>query len=133
DAQQDRVAADEWRMAAVKMDRERAIGWWLVAIVEGVDELLDADAVAIRHLAVFEEAPRDAVGRRVDVHRERRVAIDVGVLERINAGVAEVRRQARGRQRRRRAPPWRRSARRSWHRPRRGSRPWVVVGGRRTW
>ena len=69
--------------AAVDVDGERGLVGRLVALVEGVDPFLDPDAGRVGQVAVVDEALGDAVRGGVDVHRERRDAVLVGVGDRV--------------------------------------------------
>ena len=99
DAQQDLVRLGERGRAAVGEDRERVVVGAAVALVEGVDPLLDADAGRIGPIAVVDVALGDRVARGVDVEREGRDLVLVGIDVRVDAGVlvgdAAVRRRLR--------------------------------------
>jgi hypothetical protein len=71
------------------VDREGVVVRRRVALVEVVDELLDADAGRIRQVAVVDEAAGDGVGGGVDVEAERGFVVDAGIDERVLAGVGE--------------------------------------------
>ena len=75
------------RRAAVDGDREGVVVGRAVALVEGVDPLLDPDAGGIRAVAVVDVALGDRVRGGVDVEGEGRDAVLVGVDERVDARV----------------------------------------------
>ena len=75
---------------AVDEDGERVVVGRRIALVEGVDPFLDPHAGGIGHVAVGREAPGDRVRGGVDVHRERGIAVLVGVGDRVDAGSSNV-------------------------------------------
>ena len=137
DPDQDLAVREERSRAAVGVDAEDAVFRGRVALVEGVDELLHADRGRVRQVAVVHVPPRDGVGRRVHVQRERGLAVpgrrDVRVGARILEGDPVVGRGCRVIGRgvagasigRGRAPPSRPLRARSWRTSRctRPSRP----------
>ena len=104
-------------LGATQVDEERhdrVVGGGRVVVVERVDVLLEPDAVGLRPPAALRVADEDVVARRVDVGREGRERIVVGVHERVRAdrliGVA-LRGRGLGLVHRRRPPRARRCAR----------------------
>ncbi len=99
DPEQHLVVGEERRRAAVADDRERPLRGWRVVLVEGVDELLDADRGRIGEVPVVDVALGDRVRRGVDVEREGGLPVALGGHERVDPGVlvgdAVVRRRRR--------------------------------------
>ena len=87
DAQDDLVGIGERRRAAVDVDGEGVVLGRGVVVLEGVDPLLDAHAGRIRTVSVGDVALGDAVRGRVDVEREGRHPVLVGVDVRVDPRV----------------------------------------------
>ncbi len=87
DPQQDFIGLGERGRAAVGHDLERVVVGGLVALVEGIDPFLDADAGGIRPIAVVDVALRDRVARGVDVEAEGRDLVLIGIDVRVDAWI----------------------------------------------
>ena len=103
DPEQDVALVGERGRGAIDRDREGRVLGSRIALVEGVDPLLDADAGRVRDVAVGDVPLGDRVRRGVDVHREGGqvvlAGIDRRVLARVDVGDAAIGRRLRLRRR----------------------------------